>query len=380
MKVLLVTTSYPDFPGSQRGIFIRKLCLELLKNGLDVLVLTPRILSQSAYFEDDSGIKVYRFWFPSNNKQLNQMDSIPMIPMIIYMASGLFKALHLIVKYKPDVIHGNWIVPTGLIAAIAGRILRVPVLNTAHGLDMRISEQQPIRALFELAVKLSHKTVIVSPSMKTRGLLQHAEVIPMGVDEVFFRLHPGRNTKTVVYTRSLESVYDVETLIRSIPSVIKSVPNVRFIIAGTGTQKEHLQSLAQKIGAGEHSTFLGHLPSDQIPALMEQASVYVATALADGTSPALLEAIAAGLTPVVTDIEANRSLVNDGQDGFLFKSSDPEDLAKNIIHALSGGIPNAALDRKRQEFRSRISWNSVAREFISIYNELTPKTWGVYTE
>jgi glycosyltransferase involved in cell wall biosynthesis len=113
---------------------------------------------------------------------------------------------------------------------------------------------------------------------------------------------------------------------------------------------------------------------------MEQASVYVATALADGTSPALLEAIAAGLTPVVTDIEANRSLVNDGQDGFLFKSSDPEDLAKNIIHALSGGIPNAALDRKRQEFRSRISWNSVAREFISIYNELTPKTWGVYTE
>jgi len=123
MKVLLVTTSYPDFPGSQRGIFIRKLCLELLKNGLDVLVLTPRILSQSAYFEDDSGIKVYRFWFPSNNKQLNQMDSIPMIPMVIYMASGLFKALHLIVKYKPDVIHGNWIVPTGLIAAASFAIL-----------------------------------------------------------------------------------------------------------------------------------------------------------------------------------------------------------------------------------------------------------------
>ena len=36
MKVLLITTSYPDIQGSQRGIFIRKLCLELIKNGLEV--------------------------------------------------------------------------------------------------------------------------------------------------------------------------------------------------------------------------------------------------------------------------------------------------------------------------------------------------------
>src|SRR5271157_4245339 len=77
MKVLLVTTSYPDFSGSQRGIFIRQLCLELIKNELEVVVLTPKILKDSAYFEEDGGIKVYRFWFPSSNKQLNQMDSIP---------------------------------------------------------------------------------------------------------------------------------------------------------------------------------------------------------------------------------------------------------------------------------------------------------------
>ena len=131
--------------------------------------------------------------------------------MIIYMVSGLFKALRLIVKYKPDVIHGNWIVPTGLIAALAGRVLRVPVLNTAHGMDLRISEKQPIRALFDLAVKLSNKTLVVSPSMKSRKSLQHAEVIPMGVDEIFFQLSSGRKSKTVVYTRSLEPIYDVET-------------------------------------------------------------------------------------------------------------------------------------------------------------------------
>ena len=62
--------------------------------------------------------------------------------------------------------------------------------------------------------------------------------------------------------------------------------------------------------------------SDQIPALMKQASVYVSSAVADGTSPALLEAIAARLTPVVTDIDANRPLVREGEDGFLFNPRD----------------------------------------------------------
>jgi glycosyltransferase involved in cell wall biosynthesis len=370
MKVLLVTTSYPDFPGSQRGIFIRKLCLELLKNGLDVLVLTPKILSQSAYFENDSSIKVYRFWFPSSNKQLNQMDSIPKIPMAIYMVSGLFMALRLISIHKPEVIHGNWIVPTGLIAAIAGRICRVPVLNTAHGMDLRISERQPIRTLFNLAIKLSDRAIIVSPSMKSRKILQNSEVIPMGVDEQFFEINPDRSTKTVVYTRSLEPVYDAETLIRSVPLVTEVIPDARFIIAGTGSQEAHLKAIASEIDTKGNITFLGHVLSEKIPELMNHASVYVSTAVADGTSPALLEAIAACLTPIATDIDANRSLVSDGTDGYLFKPRDAEDLSGKIIKALSGTIPISVLEEKSQIMRSSISWSSIARGFISSYDQL----------
>ena len=370
MKVLLVTTSYPDFPGSQRGNFIRKLCLELIKNELEVVVLTPKILKESDYFEEDGGIKVYRFWFPSSNKQLNQLDAIPVIPMAIYMVSGLIKALRLTAEQKPDVIHGNWILPTGLIAAIAGRMLRVPVLNTAHGMDLRISERQPIRALFDLAIKLSDKTIIVSPSMKSRKILQNSEVIPMGVDELFFEINPDRSKKTVIYTRSLEPVYDAETLIRSVPIVTEVIPDARFIIAGTGSQEAHLKAVASEIDTRGSITFLGHILSDQIPELMKHASVFVSPATADGTSPALLEAIATGLTPVVTDIEANRSLVSNDKDGYLFKPGDAQDLAVKIIRALSGAIPPAALEQKSHTMKNSISWGSIANGFITTYNHL----------
>jgi glycosyltransferase involved in cell wall biosynthesis len=286
------------------------------------------------------------------------------------MLSGLFKALHLILKDRPDIIHGNWIVPTGLIAAIAGRILGVPVLNTAHGMDLRISEKQPVRALFDLAVKLSNKTLVVSPSMKSRKSLQNAEVIPMGVDEIFFQLHPDRSAKTILFTRSLEPVYDTETLIHSVPFVIKSIPEARIIIAGSGSQEAHLKTLAQEIGVSERINFLGLVPSDQIPALMEQASVYVSPAVADGTSPALLEAIAARLIPVVTDIDANRSLVSDGKDGYLFRPGDAQELAGKIIQAFSGTIPFSALDKKSEDMSNFVSWGSITNGFIATYNKL----------
>jgi len=367
MRVLMVTNSYPDFPGSHRGLFIRKLCLHMNKQGVEIKVLTPRIHSRSPFTEHDEGITIHRFRFPSGNRPLNQLESIPVLPMAVYMITGLAGALQLAAQWKPHVIHGNWILPTGLIAALAGRFLRIPVLNTARGMDVRISERQPLRALFGLAVRLSDMATVVSSSMRTRTCLEHASITPTGVDDAFFDVHRGRITKTILYTRSLERVYDAETLIRAMPIVRERVPEGRLIIAGSGSQEVFLRTLARNTGPGDSITFLGLVPSDHIPALMEQASVFVSPALSDGTSIALMEAIAAGLIPVVTDIDANRPLIRNGMDGLLFEPGNEKDLAEKIITAFSGAIPPGTLDIKRKEYRSRVSWRSVAGDFISLY-------------
>jgi len=369
MKVLVVTTSYPDYEGSNRGMFIRRLCLELTKQGLVVVVLTPRIFKQSPYFEEDDGIKVHRFWFPSRETPLNQVASIPLIPMLVYMISGFFKAVHLIMKERPDVIHGNWIVPTGLIAALAGFFMRVAVINTARGMDMRISEKGLIRHLFDLAARLSNKVTVVSETMKKRASLKDAEVFSSGVDEKFFEVSPDYESTTVLYTRSLEPVYDAETLIKCIPLVVEKVPEAKFIIAGTGSQESQLKRLAQKLDIEKQVNFVGLVPNEDVVSLMEKASVYVSTATADGTSIALLEAMAAGLIPIATDIEANRQLIHHEKDGFLFKPKDEKDLAAKLFSALSAKIPNGILEEKKNGIKNTIYWSNIANKFIAIYNQ-----------
>ena len=198
MKVLFITTSYPDYEGSNRGMFIRRLCLEIIKQGHKVLVLTPRIYQKSPLFEEDSGIRVHRFRFPSRETPLNQVKSIPIIPMAIYMLSGITKAVQLIRREQPDIIHGNWIVPTGLIASLAGRLTGVPILNTARGMDTRVSEKGLTRHLFDLAVRLSDKVSVVSAAMKDRAVLKDAEIISSGVDTLFFEVSPDYDSHTAV--------------------------------------------------------------------------------------------------------------------------------------------------------------------------------------
>jgi L-malate glycosyltransferase len=373
MKVLVITTSYPDFQGSTRGIFIRRLCRELATLGVEVVVLTPRIFSQSPLFEEETGIQVHRFRFPSSDTPLNQRETIPVFAMCIYMISGLFTALRLIRKEKPDIIHGNWVVPAGLIAAAAGTLTRTPVINTARGMDVRVSEKGLVKLLFGLAVKLSDKVTVVSEAMKDRESLSGAEIITSGVNEAFFRITPDRASLNILYTRSLEKVYDAETLIRAAPLVLSRMPGALFTVAGSGSQASALKDLAKGLGVAQHIRFVGSVQHAAVAELMGNASTYVSTAVADGTSIALLEAIASGLTPVATDIDANRSLITHGKDGYLFRPGDEQDLADKIILALTQGIPPHTLDNKRHDFKDMICWSSVAKRFIAGYHQISSK-------
>ena len=374
MKVLMITTSYPDFEGSTRGIFIRRLCRELVSQGMEVVVLTPRIFSQSPLFEEEQGIRVYRFRFPSSDTPLNQRETIPIPAMCIYMISGLFAALRLIRREKPDVVHGNWVVPAGLIAAIAGRITVTPVINTARGMDVRVSEKGIVKLLFDLAVMLSDKVTVVSEAMRARRSLSGAEIITSGVNDAFFKITPDRSSLNILHTRSLEKVYDVETLVRAFPLVLGQRPGVSLIIAGSGSHATALRELAQGLQVMDHVRFMGPVDHKTVAVLMKKASVYVSASVADGTSIALMEAMAAGLIPVVSDIEANRSLVTHGMDGYLFRPGDERDLADKIIEALSPGIPSQILDKKRFEFKDMTCWNSIAKRFVCSYNQLVRDT------
>ncbi len=382
--ILLITNTYPDFKSSYRGIFIKEMATLLQAEGYPIYVITPKIYRKSLLFENQNGIKVYRFPFPSGNRLLIQYERIPYLRLLIYYFTGTILTLLVALKSRCQLVHVHWAIPTGLIGVFVGRLLRKPVLVTIHGSDLRMASKNSglIRKIFLYVCKKATHLTCVSEyqkkEMEEMGLSgEKISVFPMGIEKGFLEVgkerknHLGNQPPIVVSNRNLLPLYNVSLLIRSIPLVLKKEPEVKFLIAGEGPEKAHLEKEAENLGIASSVHFLGRLPHDRMPQLLGQSDIYVSTSLYDGTSVSLLEAMATGTFPVVTNIPANREWIEEGKNGFLIPTDEEAILAEKIIEAIQKKeLLARAREKNLRIVEQSLTWDSQIQKLKKIYERV----------
>lgn len=112
---------------------------------------------------------------------------------------------------------------------------------------------------------------------------------------------------------------------------------------------------------------LGKVPHARIEALMRAADLFVSGSHAEGSGYALLEALACGATPVVTDIPPFRALTGDGAIGRLWPPGDPERLAEALVDASSRRMSRG---RVRAHFDATLSFTAVGRRWADAYAQV----------
>ena len=383
-SILFLTNAYPDFDSSYRGIFVQKMATLLRDGGYRISVVTPRIYKRSPYFENQGGIKVYRFPFFARDKLLIEYKKIPYLRMIFYHLTGFLWTLYGALKNRCKMIHVHWAIPTGLIGIWVGGFLRKPVIVTIHGSDFRMATEKFtfITKIFLYVCQRATQIMCVSDLQKREIQKMGVEAekmstIPMGIDETFLEAGRRRKEKSndqyymVLSNRNLLPLYNVSLLIRAIPKVLKEQPYTKFYIAGDGSDREGLEDEAKSLNLGSAVQFLGHLPHKKMAELLSQADVYVSTSLSDGTSVSLLEAMGSGAFPIVTDIPANREWVVDGKNGFLVPVDQAEILANRIVNAIRN---RGLLEKSRTEnfviAEEKALWPRNIRKLEEIYSSL----------
>ena len=384
MRVLFLTNAYPDFDSSYRGIFIKKMVTLLQRDGYEISVVTPKIFRESHYFENQNGIKVYRFPFFSGNKLLIEYSKIPYFRMILYYITGFFFTIYALIKHRCQLIHVHWAIPTGLIGALVAGLFRKPLIVTIHGSDFRLAIEKGgvLKKLFIWVCKRADYLHCVSEVQKKEieqlGIRnKKISIIPMGVDEAFLEM--GKNRKmglekrpsTILNNRNLLPAYNVSLLIRAIPIVLKEEPKTKFLIAGDGSERENLKSEVENLNLSASVQFLGRVPHKEMPNLLAQADIYVSTSLYDGTSVSLLEALASGAFPVVTDIPSNREWITDGKNGFLVPINEAGILASRILDAIRN---RDLLEKSRSDnlliVEKKAFWPTNIKKLEGIYSSL----------
>ena len=384
-SILFLTNAYPDFESSYRGIFVKKLAHLLQEDGYQISIVTPKIYSESHYFERQNGIKVYRFPFFAANKLLIEHKTIPYFRMILYFVSGFFLTFYALLKNKCHVIHAHWAIPTGLVGVWVGRLVRKPLIVTIHGSDLRMALEKHgfLRKIFlyvcEKATHLNCVSEIQKKEMEQLGIMgEKISTIPMGVDQTFIEAGRHREVGTenrpfaVLSNRNLIPIYNVSLLIRAIPIVLNEEPETKFLIAGDGAEKEALEREVKGLNISSSVRFLGRVLHEQMPILLSQADIYVSTSLYDGTSVSLLEAMGSGAFPIVTDIPANRQWITNEENGFLISADEEEFLARKIIDAIRNReLLEKSQTKNRLIIEQRALWPEYVKRVTNIYTNIS---------
>jgi glycosyltransferase involved in cell wall biosynthesis len=269
-------------------------------------------------------------------------------------------------QLQPALLHAHYITSYGLLAALTGYH---PLVLTAWGTDVLVTpKQSPLyRALLRWTLTQADLVTSDAESMSQEILCNGVPekkllTIPLGVDlELFNEI--GRQWPSVgerlVSTRQLLPNTNLDTVLRALRLVRQEIPSLRFRVIGDGPERKRLESLSTQLRLADCITWHGSIEHQQMPQHLRAADLYVALTLSDSTSVSLLEAMACGAFPIVSDLPANQEWIQAGKNGYLIAPGDSEALARAISQAAHDPrLRQRAAKANREAIVQRANWQA----------------------
>ncbi|MGN6431331.1 MAG: glycosyltransferase [Gaiellaceae bacterium] len=257
-------------------------------------------------------------------------------------------------KERPDWIVSYNLVPHTINARIVGLLLRRPVVCHIIGgpvewqgggwkSDNRILGRLPrpvglLEALLVKVIRGCAVIVVMGPASRAalidRGVpADRVAIVPGGVNrERFSRSNGAKPLYQLVTAGRLIPTKQTLHFVRAFARLRARRPELRAAVLGDGPLADAVRAEAKQLGVDEAIDFLGF--RHDIEDVYAQSEIFVLTSRNEGLSLAMLEAMASGLTVVVSDVGEARVVVEDGQSGYLFPAGDLDTLVARLERLL----------------------------------------------
>ena len=357
LSVLMVIPSFfPVVGGAERQLM--GLATSLSKKEIEVEIVT-RKLSNLKSKERIDNYKVHRL--------------STMIPKLSFLVSLFFFILNN--RHKYHLIHVHTLNSPAIVATIAGKILKIPVILkvTRSGKGTQLSRYRNSvfgRLAFSVLSGNSFIAITdeVNKELQSFGIdNEKIKHIPNGV-YIPQKVTTNNQSLKVTYIGRLIKRKRVDMLLEAIAN-IKDHRDFHLTIAGGGTEELNLRSLAKELNIKDSCSFEGELPHKDVSELLDQSDIFVLPSDSEGMSNALLEAMASNNAVIVSDITANRQLINDKQNGLLF--SNLKDLEKALSLILSDNRIRINLaTQARITIEEGYSFEAITNIYINLYEDM----------
>ncbi|MBI3997046.1 MAG: glycosyltransferase [Candidatus Omnitrophica bacterium] len=287
---------------------------------------------------------------------------------------------------RPGIVHTHlW--GASFWGRLAARLARVPVVIVhEHGM-------QPYRGAFHFfcdrwLARVTSRILFASQHVlqiyraKTAVAESKCMVIPNGVavlrlpDRIAARRARGwsPDDQVILSVGRLSPEKGYEDLLKAFALIASRAPHARLVLVGDGAQRAALQTLQAQSGLNGRVTFAGR--QEDVTGWLAAADLYVQPSHREGLPLAVLEAMAAGVPVVATDVGDLRYVITEGRTGYLVPARQPDTLAARLVDVLEHPEQQPRIaEAARALVRTRFSDEQMIRAIERVYeDELS--CWG----
>ncbi|WP_417737609.1 glycosyltransferase family 4 protein [Rosistilla oblonga] len=294
-----------------------------------------------------------------------------------------FRSLGKLVRAENvTVVHAARPLSEGLVAWALKQRYGIPYLCYVHGEDVAVATTSRELKLVTRPV-LKGATKLIANSHFTAGMLrdewgidpQRVQVMHPGVDTSCFRPReideagsrwPGRFVLLTVGRLQQRKGHD--TVIRALPELLIKFPNLLYVIAGNGEERQRLQALAEQLGVLQQVEFLGEISDAALLDCFQQCDVFVLANRevgrdAEGFGIVLLEAQACGKPVIAGDSGGTRDTLRPSETGYLVDCQSCEALVNLLTGPMSDKAHRVEMGKLgRKHVVDNFDWASLAVE------------------
>jgi glycosyltransferase involved in cell wall biosynthesis len=170
-----------------------------------------------------------------------------------------------------------------------------------------------------------------------------------------------------LYIGRLEERKGVMTLLQALKIVAEKDPEVSLTLAGANLMGDSIITFLKEHRLENRVHMTGRISDQQMIELLSSEGILIVPSLLEGFGLIAAEGMAAGIPVLVSDSPGLRSIVKDRETGYLFRSSDAEDLARVLQEMVHDGSINSVARRAREEALVRFDPAKQAGETIRVY-------------
>lgn len=317
----------------------------------------------------EDNVKVY--CIPTNPKIPTWLEKIRFLRGIIRLVLfiiNLFKTL-----WKVDVIHllscshlsfFLFTFPTLIISKLYGK---KTIINYRGGAAEDFFKKWIIiiKPILHMADEIIVPSGFLKDVFDKFGI--ETKIIPNIVDFNEFEYKERERIKpNMIIARKLEKIYNIKCGILAFGIIKKEFKEAKLTVLGTGPEEKFLKSLVKELNI-DGVRFLGEINHKDIPQLYKEADILLNPSLVDNMPISILEAFAAGLPVVSTNVGGIPYLIKDGINGLLVKPDDFNEMALMVTKLLKNPIMISNITQNGRDTAKKYTWEKIKEELLQAY-------------